>query len=77
MIEPYIVDFVCFDPKLVIEADGGQHVEQENQDNQRTAYLEARGYRVLRFWNDEILTKTDIVLEQIYSELIKSPLPDR
>ncbi|MBN1377833.1 MAG: DUF559 domain-containing protein [Gammaproteobacteria bacterium] len=76
VIEPYIVDFVCLDARLIIEADGGQHGDQRKYDNQKTAYLETRGYRVLRFWNHEILTDTQDVLEKIHRELIQSPHPN-
>ncbi len=65
----YIVDFVCFDPKLVIELDGGQHAEQGAYDNKRTEYLNKLGYRVMRFWNDEILKETEAALEKIYNSL--------
>jgi len=75
VIEPYIVDFVCLEAKLIIEADGGQHVEQPSYDEQRTAYLEGLGYRVLRFWNHEILNELESVLNQIADVLIRSPLP--
>ncbi len=69
VIEPYIVDFVCLDVKLIIEADGGQHAEQASYDARRTARLEAKGYRVMRFWNNEILGDIQRVLEEIYSAL--------
>ena len=75
VIEPYIVDFACLEVKLVVEADGGQHGEQQDRDSERTAYLETLGYRVLRFWNHEILTETQAVLERIHHELIESPHP--
>ncbi len=48
-VPPYIVDFVCLEKKLVIEADGGQHIEQQTYDEKRTAFLQAQGFRVLRF----------------------------
>jgi very-short-patch-repair endonuclease len=76
VIEPYIVDFACLDVKLVVEADGGQHEEQQDRDRERTAYLETLGYRVLRFWNHEILNGTQVVLERIHHELIVSPHPN-
>jgi adenine-specific DNA-methyltransferase len=76
VIEPYIVDFVCLEAKLVVEADGGQHGEQHAYDSRRSDYLEARGYRVLRFWNHEILTQTWNVLEEIHRALIQSPHPN-
>jgi adenine-specific DNA-methyltransferase len=75
VIEPYVVDFACLEARLVIEADGGQHEEQLTRDQYRTAFLQARGYRVLRFWNHEILTQTQAVLEHIHHHLINSPHP--
>ena len=74
-IEPYIVDFVCLEARLIIEADGGQHSEQMEDDQQRTAYLQKNGYQVMRFWNNEILNQTDEVLEQIHRHLITIPSP--
>lgn len=61
----YIVDFIALTHGLVIEIDGGQHQEQAEKDAGRTAFLNAQGLRVLRFWNDEVLTQTDAVLERI------------
>ena len=72
---PYIVDFACLEPKLVIEVDGGQHAEQAPKDAARTGYLEALGYRVIRFWNDEVLRELDAVLEEIGRVLIEIPSP--
>jgi len=69
VIEPYIVDFVCFDVKLIVELDGGQHLDQQQQDEKRTEYLEGMGYRVLRFWNHDVFNKTESVLERIYDVL--------
>jgi very-short-patch-repair endonuclease len=65
----YIVDFVCWEKKLVIEIDGGQHVQNIKYDENRTAYLNERGFRVLRYWNDEVLNKTEYVLENILEAL--------
>ena len=63
-IGPYIVDFVCFQANLVIEVDGGQH--QDNMaDLARDAWLEGQGFRVLRFWNNEVLKEMPAVLEKI------------
>lgn len=70
VIEPHIVDFACLEAKLVIEADGGQHAGQVGYDARRSARLEAMGYKVLRFWNHQILVETDTVLERIASELL-------
>ncbi|MCP1771446.1 very-short-patch-repair endonuclease [Neisseria perflava] len=65
----YIADFVCTRPKLIIEADGGQHTEQTAYDNTRSKWFEAQGFTVLRFWNHEILQQTAAVLEQIFQTL--------
>ena len=61
----YIVDFCCLEGMLIIELDDRQPVEQEEADFERTKYLSAVGFHVLRFWNDDVLTKTDDVLEEI------------
>jgi very-short-patch-repair endonuclease len=62
-IGPFIADFACVEIKLIVEADGGQH--GGDSDTWRTHYLEALGWKVLRFWNHEILLHTDAVLEAI------------
>ena len=61
-IGKYIVDFVCFEAKLVVELDGGQPAEQADADARRTAWLESQDFRVLRFWDDAVLKETDAVL---------------
>ena len=76
VIDSYIVDFCCLDAKLIVEADGGQHNEQHQLDESRTDFLKRRGYRVMRFWNNEILNETTAVLERIHGELISSPHPN-
>lgn len=68
-IGQYIVDFCCPANRLIIELDGSQHAERAAADETRTAFLLSRGYRVLRFWNHEVLKETDAVLEQIASAL--------
>jgi len=75
VIEPYIVDFVCLETKLIVEADGGQHMEQMQYDEKRTAILQSLGYEVMRFWNNEILGDVNAVLEQIQYRLIEVPSP--
>src|SRR5438874_12781663 len=65
----YIADFACLEVRLVIEVDGGQHADQTEQDNRRTAWLESHGFRVLRFWTDEVLQQTDHVVETIWLTL--------
>ena len=79
-IDHYIVDFVCTDAMLVVELDGGQHADQQEYDERRTAHLEAKGYRVRRFWNNAALTKIESVLEVVLGSLASpgphpSPLP--
>lgn len=72
----YIVDFVCLDEKLVVEVDGGQHDEQRDQDAQRTGCLEQRGFRVMRFWNHQVLGELDAVIEAITMVLCPPPAPN-
>ena len=64
-IGPYIVDFCCIDKKLIVEVDGSQHLENVDYDGQRTTFLERNGYRVIRFWNQEVLTEIEGVLESL------------
>ena len=71
----YIVDFVCIEERLIVELDGGQHAINTKSDETRTAALRVRGYRVIRFWNNEVLSNLDGVLQVIDSSL-KSPHPD-
>ena len=68
-IGKYIVDFVCREKRLIIELDGSQHGDNQAYDTQRTVWLEARGFKVLRFWNNEVLQQTPTVLEVILSAL--------
>jgi very-short-patch-repair endonuclease len=75
LIGPFVVDFVCHDARLVIEVDGGQHartIEME-LDTQRSSWLTRHGYKVLRFWNNDVLSNTAGVLESIATELRKAP----
>jgi very-short-patch-repair endonuclease len=62
---PFFLDFACVDARLVVEVDGGQHAEQLDYDARRTAYLERAGWRVMRFWNSEVLTNRDGVCRAI------------
>jgi very-short-patch-repair endonuclease len=66
---PYVADFACHSAKLIVEVDGGQHAEAAAYDRVRTLFLEAQGYRVLRFWNNDVLSNTDGVLERIAQSL--------
>jgi len=71
----YIVDFVCLEKRLIIELDGGQHVEKIEYDATRTLKLKADGFQVLRFWNNEIFNNMDSVLECVYEALNNTPSP--
>jgi len=65
----YIVDFCAPRKKLIIKVDGSQHLEQEEYDAERTTFLESRGYRVLRFWNNDVMNNMDAVLTVIWDAL--------
>jgi very-short-patch-repair endonuclease len=65
----YIVDFCAPRRKLIIELDGGQHVEQEEYDTERTEYFKSKGYKVLRFWNNDVLKDLDSVLTVVWDAL--------
>ena len=67
-IEPYIVDFVCLERRLIIEADGGQHSEN-GYDERRDAFLKREGFEVLRLWNNDILTNSAGVFDTIFAAL--------
>ena len=68
-IGPYFVDFACHQRRIVVEVDGSQHMTRVRSDVARTAFLNSRGYRVLRFWNNEVLQQTDAVMAAIYDAL--------
>jgi len=70
----YIVDFVCHEKRIIIEVDGGQHSTEREKDNERDNWLKEQGYMVLRFWNNEVLTKLTGVLEVIWDSLNHPPL---
>ena len=65
----YIPDFVCIEKKLIVELDGSQHLEQEEYDEERTKYLESEGYKVIRFWNNEVTNNIDGVILAILHAL--------
>jgi very-short-patch-repair endonuclease len=74
-IDHYIVDFACLQHRLVVEADGGQH-NDSHSDLRRDAYLREQGFRILRFWNNEIFENEDGVLTRILEALaVPSPQP--
>ena len=72
-IGTFVVDFVCLEKELVIEVDGGQHAKQLEPDAKRSDYLKEKGYRVLRFWNNEVLQESESVLSVILSSLNGEP----
>ncbi|NOX80310.1 MAG: endonuclease domain-containing protein [Deltaproteobacteria bacterium] len=72
VIGAYIVDFFCLERRLVVEIDGGQHADSE-ADAARTRFLESQGFRVIRFWNNEVLNSLDEVVEEIYRVLTSPP----
>jgi very-short-patch-repair endonuclease len=67
-VGPFIADFLSYDARLIVEADGGQHANNA-ADEARTRWLEAQGFRVLRFWNHEILTQREMVAERLFLAL--------
>jgi very-short-patch-repair endonuclease len=69
----FIADFVCYETKIIIEADGGQHATEKQKDDERTAWLNSQGFTVLRFWNNEILTNIEGVLEVIRNACCPPP----
>jgi very-short-patch-repair endonuclease len=76
-IGPYIVDFFCPSAKLIVELDGSQHGTDEAvcHDDDRTRFLQARGYHVLRFWNIEVMKNRDSVLAAIHHTAVTPPSP--
>ena len=64
----YIVDFICLERQLIVEVDGGQHVEQWNYDKRRTEWLAQQGFKVLRFWNNEVMNN----LEEVNAAIVRA-----
>lgn len=73
----YIVDFVCYEKRLVIEVDGGQHAQEKYEDAVRDGWLREQGFKVLRFWDNEVLANIRGVLELIRQSVTPSPHPSR
>ena len=72
----YIVDFVCYEKKIVIELDGGQHAIEKRKDDERDGWLKGQGFKVLRFWDNEVLKNIEGVMEVIRENCISpSPAP--
>jgi very-short-patch-repair endonuclease len=74
-VGPYVVDFVCFEARLIVEIDGGQHASaQAAYDAKRDAWLRGEGFRILRFWNNDVLKNLGGVLERV-AEALREPSP--
>ncbi|OGS01907.1 MAG: hypothetical protein A3G41_00220 [Elusimicrobia bacterium RIFCSPLOWO2_12_FULL_59_9] len=73
VIGRYIVDFVCFEKKLIIELDGGQHLKKRSYDSNRTAWLQGQGFKLIRFWNHEVLQNITAVEKALFAELGPPP----
>ena len=74
-ISGYVVDFVCLEEKLIIELDGGQHNDRQAEDSHRTMILQKNGFRVLRFWNGDVLKELEAVLAEILRAVEAPPSP--
>jgi very-short-patch-repair endonuclease len=74
-IGKYIADFVCYEKQIIIEVDGGQHSIDKDRDNERDIWFKGEGFKVLRFWNNEVLTDTEAVLTAIMMSCLESPSP--
>ncbi len=72
-VGPYFADFACFAERLVVELDGGQHADAGEYDATRTRFIGSQGYRVMRFWNNDVMDNVDGVLETIEQALSASP----
>jgi very-short-patch-repair endonuclease len=68
-IGTYVLDFACLDPKVAIEVDGSQHLEQQPYDQRRSTWLMNQGFAVLRFWANEVISETDAVVLRIIAQL--------
>jgi very-short-patch-repair endonuclease len=76
-IGPFIADFVCIEKRIIIEVDGSQHIAECEKDTKRSDYLKEKGFRVLRFWNNEVLQENEAVLNAIILTVSEdfTPLP--
>lgn len=69
VVSPYIVDFICLSKKLIIELDGGQHMDAQQYDEKRTQFLATKGYKVIRFWNHDVLARAESVIATVINVL--------
>jgi very-short-patch-repair endonuclease len=76
-IGPYICDFVCLSEKVIVELDGSQHAQQSEYDMRRDTILRSNGFRILRFWNGDVVNHLDVVLETIYTALFREEMDGR
>lgn len=76
-IGPYVSDFTCVRPRIIVELDGSQHAENAAYDSRRDAFLRANGFRVLRFWNGDVVHRTESVLETIFEALHRNEMDGR
>jgi very-short-patch-repair endonuclease len=76
-VGPYICDFACLEASIIVELDGSQHVEQSDYDARRDSFLRSRGFRVLRFWNNDVLVRTEVVLETLFEALRRPEMDGR
>lgn len=74
---PYVCDFTCLEARLVVELDGSQHLEQADRDARRDDFMRSHGYRVMRFWNGDVASNTDEVLETIFAALHDAEMDGR
>jgi len=72
-IGKYIVDFICLEKRLIVEVDGGQHLEQMAYDSEREDWLKSQGFRILRFWDNEVMEEAQAVTEAIIEALVVPP----
>ncbi|RZM35097.1 MAG: endonuclease domain-containing protein [Sphingomonas sp.] len=74
-IGPFIADFLCMDARLVVEVDGSQHIDDVAYDDDRTAFLATKGFRVIRVWNNDVMQRMDGVLAAILDGITHVPSP--
>jgi very-short-patch-repair endonuclease len=76
-VGPFICDFACIEASVIVELDGSQHVERSDYDRRRDDFLLSKGFRVLRFWNADVLWRTEAVLETVYEALHRPEMDGR